>query len=470
MSDAELLNRFAAIVGDGNALTSPSDIAPHLTEWRKRWTGATPLVLLPGSTREVSAILKLANQTRTAIVPQGGNTGLVGGQVPDASGNQIIVSTRRLNRIRAIDPASYTATVEAGVILQTLQTEAERHDRLFPLSLASQGSCQIGGNLSSNAGGTGALAHGVARDLCLGLEVVLANGDVLNDLSTLKKDNTGYNLRHLFIGAEGTLGIITAAVVKLSPRPRGTATAWFAVQSPEAALELLMRAQSRAGSALTAFELVPRLGIDFTTRHIPGVSDPLQNAYPWYVLAEISSSDSQYDADARLGQIAEEGMAGTLVADGIIAASLAQRAAFWRLREGLSESQLPEGASIKHDISVPVARIPAFMAAAQSAVLRIEPDARIVAFGHLGDGNLHYNISQPVGGDRAAFIKLAPSMTEAIHGLVRDNAGSISAEHGIGQMKRQELARTKDPVALATMRAIKATLDPNGIMNPGKLL
>ncbi|MAZ19098.1 MAG: hydroxyacid dehydrogenase [Ahrensia sp.] len=466
----DVIAQFAEIVGEANVLTGDADTAPYLKEWRGRWTGKTAAVVRPGSTGEVSAILKLASKTKTAIVPQGGNTGLVGGQIPDMSGKQVILSPTRLNRIRDIDPAGNTITVEAGVVLQDIQEAAEEHGRLFPLSLGAQGSCQIGGNLSTNAGGTGALAHGVARDLCIGLEVVLPTGEVLDSLNRLKKDNTGYDLRNLFIGAEGTLGVITAAVLKLFPKPAGRATAFLAVPSPEEALGLFDRARSAAGNGLTAFELMARIGVEFTTRHIPDVRDPLDRHHPWYVLMEISSGQSEDDARATLEAVLEHGMEHGLVTDGAIAESFQQRADFWRLRESMSESQIPEGGSIKHDISVPVDSVPAFLAEADRAVLAIEPGSRICAFGHLGDGNIHYNISQPVGADKAVFMTLIEVITPAVHKIVRDYGGSISAEHGIGQMKRDELAEVKNPVALDLMRRIKKDFDPKGIMNPGKVI
>ena len=466
----DVIAQFAEIVGEANVLTGDADTAPYLKEWRGRWTGKTAAVVRPGSTGEVSAILKLASKTKTAIVPQGGNTGLVGGQIPDMSGKQVILSTTRLNHIRDIDPAGNTITVEAGVVLQDIQEAAEEHGRLFPLSLGAQGSCQIGGNLSTNAGGTGALAHGVARDLCIGLEVVLPTGEVLDSLNRLKKDNTGYDLRNLFIGAEGTLGVITAAVLKLFPKPAGRATAFLAVPSPEEALGLFDRARSAAGNGLTAFELMARIGVEFTTRHIPDVRDPLDRHHPWYVLMEISSGQSEDDARATLEAVLEHGMEHGLVTDGAIAESFQQRADFWRLRESMSESQIPEGGSIKHDISVPVDSVPAFLAEADRAVLAIEPGSRICAFGHLGDGNIHYNISQPVGADKAVFMTLIEVITPAVHKIVRDYGGSISAEHGIGQMKRDELAEVKNPVALDLMRRIKKDFDPKGIMNPGKVI
>lgn len=468
--DAGLLDRFAAIVGPGHALTEPADVAPFVTERRGLWHGRTPLVLRPGSVAEVSRILALATETRTPVVPQGGNTGLVGGQIPGPDGNEIVLSLSRLDRIREIDLLSGTVTAEAGVVLQTLQQAADAADRLFPLSLGAQGSCQIGGNLSSNAGGTGVLAYGNARELCLGVEVVLPTGEVLDDLRKLRKDNTGYDLKNLFVGAEGTLGVITAAVLKLFPKPKGREVAWVAVPSPAAALALFSRALDRAGAGLTAFELVADIVIDFAVRHVPGAVRALDTRSPWYVLVEISSGRSQEDARNLVEQILGEGMEDGSVTDAVIAASLSQAAAFWRLREALSDSQKPEGASIKHDIAVPVASIPAFIEEAARAVATVSPAARVVCFGHMGDGNLHYNVSQPVGMAPGEFLALYRPMNRAVHDVVRSMNGSISAEHGIGRLKRDELIATAPPVAIDLMRRIKASFDPAGIMNPGKIV
>jgi len=468
--DPAVLERFAEIVGPGHALTDPDDIAPYVYERRGLWHGMTPLVLRPGSVSEVSRILALATETRTPVVPQGGNTGLVGGQVPGPEGREIVLSLGRLDRIREVDTLSNTVTAEAGVILQRLQDAADAADRLFPLSLGSQGSCQIGGNLSSNAGGTGVLAYGNARELCLGVEVVLPTGEILDDLRKLKKDNTGYDLKNLFVGAEGTLGVITAAVLKLFPKPKGREVAWVAVASPEAALSLFSRALDRAGNGLTAFELMADIVIDFAVRHVPGTLRPFDQPTPWHVLVEISSGRSAEDARELLEQVLAEGMEEGSVSDAVIAASLSQAAAFWRLREALSDSQKPEGASIKHDIAVPVAMIPAFIEEAGRAVTSVSPDARVVCFGHMGDGNLHYNVSQPAGASAEAFLALYPKMHKAVHDVVRSMNGSISAEHGIGRLKRDELIATAPPVSIDLMRRIKAAFDPAGIMNPGKVI
>jgi FAD/FMN-containing dehydrogenase len=468
--DPALLDRFAGIVGEAHALRSEADIAPYVSERRGLYPGRTPLVLRPGSVDEISRIMRLATETKTPIVPQGGNTGLVGGQMPDGSGREIVLSLSRLNRIRELDLLSNTVTVEAGVVLQTLRDAADAADRLFPLSLGSQGSCQIGGNLSSNAGGTGVLAYGNARELCLGVEVVLPTGEVFDDLRKLKKDNTGYDLKNLFVGAEGTLGVITAAVLKLYPKPKGREVAWVGVESPEAALALFGKATDRAGSGLTAFELIADTPLDFAVRHVPGTVRPLAGEWPWHVLMEVSSGRSGEDARELMEDILTAGLEEELAGDAVIAASLAQADAFWRIREALSDGQRPEGASIKHDISVPVASIPDFIERAAVAVEAVSPGARVVCFGHMGDGNLHYNISQPVGADGAAFLGLYRTMNKAVHDIVHDLNGSISAEHGIGRLKRDELIATAPPVAIDLMRRIKAAFDPAGIMNPGKVI
>lgn len=468
--DPTLLERFFAIVGTKYALHNADEIAPYMTEQRGLWGGVTPLVLRPGSVEEVSAIMRLASETGTPVVPQGGNTGLVGAQMPDESGTQIVLSVSRLNHVREIDVASNTITAEAGVVLQTLQDVADAAGRLFPLSLASQGTAQIGGNLSSNAGGTGVLAYGNARELCLGVEVVLPTGEVLDDLRKLKKDNTGYDLKNLFVGAEGTLGIITAAVLKLYPKPKGQEVAWIGLKSPEDALTLLNLASDHAGASLTAFELMIDNALSFVVRHIPGSSAPLASSYPWHVLLEISSGRSSEDARALIEEILAAGMEMGIVSDAVLAGSKAQADALWKLRESMSAAQKPEGASIKHDVSVPVAGIPEFIERAWQAVTTLEPAARLVCFGHMGDGNVHYNISQPIGTPPAAFLSRYREINDAVHDVVRAMNGSISAEHGIGKMKRDELIATAPPVAIDLMRRVKAVFDPAGIMNPGKMI
>jgi FAD/FMN-containing dehydrogenase len=462
----ELIDKFRAIVGDKYALTDAADIAPYLVEERNLFQGRSPLVLRPGSTAEVAAICRLASAHRIALVPQGGNTGLVGGQTPH--NGEVVISLKRMDKIREIDTASNTMTCEAGVVLQVAQQRASDVDRLFPLSLGAEGSCTIGGNLSTNAGGTAALAYGVAREMALGLEVVLADGRVLNALSKLKKDNTGYDLRNLFIGAEGTLGVITAATLKLFPKPRAIETAYVGLKSPADALRLLSISQVEAAGSLTSFELLADIAVDFSIRHGIDIRDPLQSKHPWYVLMELSSPRD--DARDTLEVILAEGMEDGIVDDAVIAANLGQRQAFWKLRDEISAAQKPEGGSIKHDISVPVAAVPAFIEEANAAVVKLIPGARPVPFGHLGDGNIHYNVSQPIGADSADFLIRWHEVNAVVFDIVLRMGGSISAEHGIGVLKRDELPDVKDKVAIELMRSIKAMLDPLGIMNPGKVL
>jgi FAD/FMN-containing dehydrogenase len=463
----ELLARFAAIVGEKFAITDPQAQTPYLVEMRDLFRGHTPVVLRPGSVEEVSAILKLANETKTAIVPQGGNTGLVGGQIPHH--NEIVLSVNRLDRIREVDPTSNTITVEAGVTLQRTREAAAEVDRLYPQLLPSEGTCTIGGNLSTNAGGTAALAHGIARSHALGLEVVLADGRVLNNLNKLKKDNTGYDLKNLFIGAEGTLGIITAAVLRLVPRPRAIETAFLGVASPEAALELLDLGQTRAGSEITSFEIMTRRGIELVLANDAVSRDPLAERHDWYVLIELSSLRAE-GARLVLEEILEQGLERGLVADAVLAENLEQAKAFWRIREMFGEVQRHAGGSIKHDVSVPVAAVPAFIAEANAAVEKLIPGVRPLPFGHLGDGNIHYNVTQPEGADKAEYLKRWDEVNAVVFAVVKKYGGSISAEHGIGVMKRDLLPSVKDPVAIEVMRSIKRLLDPNGILNPGKVL
>ena len=462
----DLIANFRAIVGDKYAVTDAADIAPYVTEERDLFRGRSPLVLRPGSTAEVAAICRLASEHRIALVPQGGNSGLVGGQTPH--NGEVVVSLRRMDRIRDLDTASNTMTCEAGVVLQIAQQRAAEVDRLFPLSLGAEGSCTIGGNLSTNAGGTAALAYGVAREMALGLEVVLADGRILNGLSKLKKDNTGYDLRNIFIGAEGTLGIITAATLKLFPKPRAVETAFVGLKSPADALKLLSISQSEAAGALTSFELLADIAVDFSVRHGIDIRHPLDARHPWYVLMELSSPRD--DARATLEAILARGFEEDIVDDAMIAANLGQRGALWKLRDEMSAAQKPEGGSIKHDISVPVAAVPAFIEEADAAVVKLIPGSRPVPFGHLGDGNIHYNVSQPVGGDTADFMGRWHEVNAVVFAIVLRMGGSISAEHGIGVLKRDELPDVKDKVAIELMRGLKAMLDPQGIMNPGKVL
>ena len=463
----ELLAQFIAIVGQKFAVTDKDAQTPYLVEMRDLYHGQTPVVLRPGSVEEVAAIVKLANETRTAIVPQGGNTGLVGGQVPHHG--EIVLSLTRLDKIREVDPVSNTMTVEAGVTLQRARETAAAADRLYPQLLPSEGTCTIGGNLSTNAGGIAAIAHGVSRSHALGLEVVLADGRVLRDLNKLKKNNTGYDLKNLFIGAEGTLGIITAAVLRLVPRPRSVETAFVAVPSPQASVDLLSLATDRTAGGVTSFELMLRWGVEAVVKYDANSRMPLAGDYPWFVLIELSSQ-ARTGLREVLEQILAEGLEKGLVLDATIADSLEQRKSFWRIREMFSEVQRNVGGSIKHDVSVPVAAVPAFIEQADAAVEKLIPGCRPHAFGHVGDGNIHYNVTQPEGADKAAFLARWDEVNEVVFDVVRRLGGSISAEHGVGVMKRDILHLYKDPVALDLMRSIKQMLDPNGIMNPGKVL
>ncbi|MBD9648891.1 FAD-binding oxidoreductase [Ensifer sp. ENS09] len=466
----EFIASFADIVGSANVLTAEPDKARYLVESRGLYRGTTPMVLRPGSVDEVSRIMKLASATRTAIVPQGGNTGHVAGQIPREGKADIVLSLERLNRIRDIDPVGNVIVADAGCILADIQKAADEHNRLFPLSLGSEGSARIGGNLSTNAGGTAVLAYGNMRQLCLGLEVVLPTGEIWDGLRRLKKDNTGYDLRDLFIGAEGTLGVITGAVLKLFPKPLGHQVAFAGVGTVEQALALFEKASSLCGPALTGFELMPRLGVEFTAKHIPGVRDPMETIHPWYALIDISTSDSAESAERMVQDLLEQGYAAGLVENAVIAANETQAKALWHMRESMSPAQKPEGGSIKHDVSVPVSSIPAFMKEADAAVMKAIPGARICSFGHMGDGNIHYNISQPVGADKQAFLDRWREINAIVHGIVLGHNGSISAEHGIGQLKRDELAEVRAPIEIELMQRIKHAFDPAGIMNPDKVL
>ncbi len=469
LSPAEIATRMAAIVGDKYVLTAPADMEAYLREPRDRWRGAAACVARPGTTQEVAAILAFADKNGLKVVPQGGNTGLVGGQTPDASGREILLSLSRLDKIREIDPESNIMVVEAGVTLQKVQEAAESVDRLFPLSLASEGSCTIGGNLASNAGGTAVIAYGNARDLVTGLEVVLADGSVLNNLSKLRKDNTGYDVKHVFMGSEGTLGVITAAVLKLYPRPRGIETALIGLGSAQNCLDLLVLAQSMAGPDLKTFEFMSRFGVEIVVKHSPGAREPLEAAHNWYVLLELASQSETGLNDvmlALLGAAFEQ----EIVEDAAVAASLDQRKAFWALRENLSEMQKFEGGSIKHDVCVPVASVPAFLDDAIPVVEAAIPGARPVPFGHMGDGNIHFNVSQPIGADKEAYLGRWEELNAKVHEVVAKYHGSISAEHGIGVLKRELLPMVKDPVAMEVMRRFKTALDPKNTLNPGKVM
>jgi FAD/FMN-containing dehydrogenase len=466
----EILAKFAAIVGQKGSLTEAADTQPYLQEWRDLYIGRTPMVLRPATVEQTAAILKLANDERIAIVPQGGNTGLVGGQIPFETGGEIVLSLDRMRAIRAVDAAGNTLTAEAGATLQSVQEAAAGVDRLFPLSLGSEGTCQIGGNLATNAGGIHVLCYGNARDLVLGIEAVFPGGEIWNGLKTLRKDNTGYDLKSLLIGSEGTLGVITAASLKLFPRPAEVTTVFVGCSSLDAVARLFNCAFESAGPLLTAFELIPRLLIEFLLTHYPRTRDPLPDAQPWYVLLQVSSPLPEGLSERVTMNLLEDALEKGIVADAAVASSEAQAKDFWQIRETISEVQKHEGGSIKHDISVPVAAIPAFIAGADAAVERLVPGARPVPFGHYGDGNIHYNVSQPVGADKAAFLARWDEMADAVHAVVARFGGSISAEHGIGRMKADALEAVKSPVELELMRRVKAAFDPRGILNPGKLL
>ena len=461
---SDLIDRLASIVGTAQVLTEPADLAPYLTDWRGRYRGAAQCVVRPGCTEEVAAVVKVCVEAGAAIVPQGGNTSLCGAATPDAAGNAVILSMARLNRIRAVDTGNNTMTVEAGCTLAAIQEAARAVDRLFPLALASEGSCQIGGNLSTNAGGVQVLRYGNTRELTLGLEVVLPNGEFWDGLRGLRKDNTGYDLKHLFIGAEGTLGVITAAVLKLFPLPKRQTTCWLNAASPAAAVELLNAAKSAFDAQLTAFELVSETALQLVLKHIPDVVRP-GTVSPWYVLAEFSDAEPAAVERWLAGRL-ESGQIG----DGVLAASESQARRLWALRENISEAQKIEGVSIKHDVAVPVSRIPDFLAAADAALEKAFPGIRIVTFGHVGDGNLHYNLSKADAQDNAVFLSSQEQVNRLVHDTVHALNGSISAEHGLGQLKREEILRYKTAVEIGLMRSIKQTLDPLGLMNPGKVL
>jgi len=461
---------FGRIVGDDAVLTDADATAPYLVDHRKLYEGKALAVLRPSTVGEVSQLLAFCNGTRIGVVPQGGNTGYCGGATPDDSGRQVVLSLGRMARIRSVDAVNYSLVAEAGCILGDLQKAALEVDRYFPLSLGSEGSCQIGGNLSTNAGGLNVVRYGMTRELVLGLEVVLADGRVLSTLGELRKDNTGYDLKSLFVGAEGTLGVITAASLKLSPRPRALATAFVAVRSVAAAVDLLNLLRETSGDRVSSFELIPNIAIELTTRHIPGVAQPLAGEYAWCVLCELSSSRATDEVDAMLESALSDAMDGGLLEDAALAQNERQRAAFWRLRESIPEAQRIEGPSLKHDVALPIGALPRFVAEASAWIAERLPQAVLVAYGHVGDGNLHFNVNARRGADPVAFVASADELHRHVHDLVTSLGGSISAEHGIGRLKVDELARYAPPLELELMRSIKCALDPNGIMNPGKVL
>ncbi len=457
------------IVG-ANHLLDGGDLTAWELDWRKRWRGRARAVVRPGTTAEVAAVVRACAAANVAIVPQGGNTGLVGGGVPDDSGTQVVLSLTRLNRVRGIDAANLTMTVEAGCVLQAVQEAAATQGLLFPLSLAAEGSCTVGGNLATNAGGTQVLRFGNARELCLGLEVVTAAGEVWEGLSGLRKDNTGYDLRDLYVGSEGTLGIITAATLKLYPQPAAVTTAFATPPTLEAAVELLALAQARLGAGLTGFEVMNEFSLALVRKHFAQLAQPLAAA-PWTVLLEQSDNESAEHATTRFEALLETALERGLITDAAVASSLEQSHTMWHLRESIPLAQSLEGLNIKHDIALPISRIAAFVAATDAALEAAIPGVRLVDFGHLGDGNLHYNVQAPEGGDAAAFLRDSEAAVNAIvYDAVMANGGSISAEHGVGALKREELAARKSPVALGLMRSIKQALDPAGLLNPGRVL
>ena len=463
---------FGDIVGRDNVLVTAADTAPYLSDWRGRYHSSALCVVRPANSAQVAAVVALCARQSIAVVAQGGNTGLVGGGIPcgDATRPQIVLSLRRMTAIRSIDCDNNTMTVEAGCVLQRVQEAAAAVDRLFPLSLAAEGSATLGGNLSTNAGGVQVLRYGNMRELTLGLEVVLADGRIWDGLRGLRKDNTGYDLKHLFIGAEGTLGVITAAVLKLFARPRARATAWLGLADPGAAVALLSRLRDACGERVSAFEIVGRSALDLVLKHLPGARDPLAQAHSWQVLVELSDQGSGHDLDAELEALIAAEMERGRVLDAVLARSDAQRQALWQLRENISEAQRLEGISIKHDVAVPVSRIATFIAGADAALGAAFAGLRIVCFGHIGDGNLHYNISKPLAQDNAQFIAQTAQVNGIVHDLVHQLGGSISAEHGLGQLKREEILRYKSAVEMDMMRIVKRGLDPHGLMNPGKVL
>ena len=465
-----LIAGLQAILGERHCLTEAAATDPYLTDWRAIYRGAARAVVLPETVEQVRAILRLARQHGAPIVPQGGNTGLSGGATPDESGRALVLALKRMTKVRAIDPANNSMVAEAGCVLADLQAAASDVDRLFPLSLSAEGTCQIGGNLATNAGGINVLRYGNARDLCLGLEAVLPDGSLFSSLRLLRKDNTGYDLKQLLIGSEGTLGVITAAALKLFPKPVARATAILSLAHLDKAVDLLARCRAGLADQLVSFELLPRFGIELARTHVADLTWPLAKLADWSVLVEANTSSLAFDLRAAFENTLAAALEASEIADAAIASSDAQSRAMWGLREGIVEGQWREGANIKHDVSVPVAQVPEFLTAASGALRAAWPQVRILAFGHLGDGNIHFNLVQPREEPKERFLDRTAAMNAIVHDQVQRFGGSISAEHGIGQLRRDELRQRKSPVELDLMRRIKHLLDPDNLMNPGKLL
>jgi FAD/FMN-containing dehydrogenase len=469
-SAVDLSDRLREVVGDAGLVTDPGQMGGYLTDWRNAYRGRAAAVVRPGSTEEVAAVVRLCRDAGVAVVPQGGNTGLCGGSVPDSSGRQVVLSSTRMRRIRAVDPVNSTITVEAGVVLRSVQEAAAAVGRLFPLSLGAEGSCTIGGNLATNAGGTGVLRYGMMRDLTLGLEVVLPDGRIWDGLRGLRKDNTGYDLKQLFIGAEGTLGIVTAAVLALFPAVRSRATAWVAVPSPRAAVDLLGVVRELCGDRLTGFEVMSRQSLDLVLRHQAGARDLFDAVHPWYALVELSDTLPDAGLDGLLETALAEAFDRDVAADAVVASGSAQVAALWATREGISEAQDREGPSLKHDVTVPISSIAEFVEHTDRSLQAALPGVRSVTYGHIGDGNLHYNLSKPPGSEDDDFRARADQLARVVYESTSRFEGSISAEHGLGQAKRDLIADYKSSHELELMRGIKDLFDPAGLMNPGKVL
>lgn len=465
-----VLDPIQAVVGSRGIITNAEEIQPFMLPWRDSWVGHSPLVVQPATTEELAEVVRICSETRTPIVPQGGNTGLTGAAQPHSDNSEIVISTTRMNRIREIDIENDTMTVEAGCVLANIQSAAREHDRLFPLSFAAEGSCQIGGNVATNCGGVHVVRYGNMRNLVAGLEVVLPDGQIWNGLRGLRKDNAGYDMKQIFIGSEGTLGIITAAVLKLSPLPRTTATAFVAVPSPRHAIRLLTRAKNAAGDRIAAFELIQRLCVEIAQKHVPAARDPLAEKHDWYVLIELADQDAGEAIRELLEELLEAGMDAGEILDGVVAASKSEAEALWQVRENVTEGLRHEGASFKHDISVPISKIDVFLERTDAALAQAFPGIRPFSFGHLGDGNVHYNPLQPEGADKQEWARKTPAVTRMVHDIIMQLNGSISAEHGIGQLRLEEMPRCKSAVELEMMVTLKKAFDPFNIMNPGKVL